>query len=145
MTTETRNIDPGTVRPAHESRDAAKLATLTAAMTATGWDGRPLLAYEYTGKVKALTGSHRIAAACASSLTEIPVLVIADELIEADEDECGNLTSEAIYNARRRAGGGAITVGDVLREVTELCELPAILRDLGVDADAIALASAEDC
>lgn len=145
MTTHTaRTVDPCDIRPAHEVRDAAKLSTLTASMAANGWSGRAILAYEYAGSVCALTGSHRIAAARAAELAEVPALVISDESAEVDEDECGGLTADALYNARKRSGSRDVTVGDVLREVTELCGLPSILRDLGLGTEIVDLATAED-
>ncbi len=127
-TTTTETMDPRNVRPAHEVRDADKLRALTAAMEADGWQGRAILAYRYTGRVCALTGSHRLAAAVAAGVEEIPVLVIEDEAVEDGEyADSGNSS------------------GDVLRGLADLTTLPTVLRDLGVEADAIALADAEDC
>lgn len=68
--------DPRLVYPPHRPTDSGKLAALTASMEEHGWQGRPVLAYEYAGTVVAITGSHRIAAARAAGLEEIPVQML---------------------------------------------------------------------
>jgi hypothetical protein len=123
MSTDLRSISPRDIRPAHEVRDADKLAALAAAMDAAGWDGRAILAYDYCGAICAVTGSHRIAAARAADLEEIPVLVMSDEMVTIDGEEMSS--------------------SDVLRATTDLTTLVDVLAMIGADDDALALAVAE--
>jgi len=120
ITTTAERIYPDLIKPAHEVRDTEKLATLVEAMESGGWSGRSILAYRYAGTVCALTGSHRIAAARAACLDEIPVLVIEDEMVGDDSSS------------------------DILRDLCDLTCLAETLRDLDVEPDALALADAED-
>lgn len=55
----------------HEVRDQDKLAELVASMASKGWEGRPLLVSNY----RALTGSHRLAAAEQLGI-EVPVVEV---------------------------------------------------------------------
>ncbi len=73
---ETTTAWIGSIIPLHEPRDAAKLAALTESMVEHGWTGRPILAIDNGNGYIALTGSHRIAAARAAGLDEIPVYAI---------------------------------------------------------------------
>ena len=82
-TTTAADISPTLIYPPHEVRDEDKYEALVAGMAKGGWSGRPVLAWRATEDdcVRAITGSHRIAAARAAGLETIPVLVI-----ECDDD-----------------------------------------------------------
>jgi len=56
---ETEQKEPRDLRPRHEVRDEDKVARLAQSMREDGWKGRPVLCWDE----KALTGTHRIAAA----------------------------------------------------------------------------------
>ncbi len=83
--------------PRHEQRDEQKLAALVASMGERGWQGRPLLAYDDGNGIHYLTGSHRIAAALALGIDQVPAYVldargddpsgIWEQIIEARDDE----------------------------------------------------------
>jgi hypothetical protein len=64
------------ILPFHEVRHARKMRTLAERMSASGWQGRPLLAVETVQGIQALTGSHRLAAARKAGLSTVPVYVI---------------------------------------------------------------------
>lgn len=75
--------------PPHEVRDAEKLAALTEDMAAHGWTGRAILAINTGDGYAALTGSHRIAAAMAAGLDEIPAYVIdISDHVVGDDGDC---------------------------------------------------------
>jgi ParB-like chromosome segregation protein Spo0J len=77
MTYET--VSANQVTPPHGVRDEAKLQTIIASMESDGWSGRPVMVFDDAeGQYKALTGSHRIAAAIAAGMP-IPVAIISDE------------------------------------------------------------------
>lgn len=118
-TTDT-TISPAHIAEPHPVTDRAKLAALVASMASGGWDGRPVLAWRCgsDGEVIALTGSHRIAAARAAGLDEIPALIIEaeDDAVVTALEDCHDLAADLV---------------DVLRE----CD---------VEEDAVALAEAED-
>lgn len=75
MVLQATELSPHAIEERHEVRDARKLARLTKAMERRGWAGRPLLVVRY-GTDRALTGSHRLAAARAAGLIRVPVLLI---------------------------------------------------------------------
>lgn len=75
---------PSDLLPPHEARDQGKLTALVAAMQADGWIGAPIVA----AGDQALTGSHRIAAAEAAKLDEIPTVDVADLLAEQGQSWC---------------------------------------------------------
>lgn len=88
MTTETRAWI-GEIVPLHEARDAEKLAAMTDDMALRGWTGRAILAIDTGDGFAALTGSHRIAAAKAAGLEEIPVYAIdISEHVVGDDGDC---------------------------------------------------------
>lgn len=69
------------VLPYHPTRRWVQLEALTASMMDVGWKGRPIIAGEMDGGLRAITGSHRYAAAKEAGLQVIPVLVmVPDEL-----------------------------------------------------------------
>jgi hypothetical protein len=74
---ETISLD--SIYAPHEVTDAEKLAALIAGMEADGWQGRPLLLLEVGDAYQAITGSHRIAAAKAIGLEEVPAIIINSE------------------------------------------------------------------
>lgn len=75
MTTET--VHPDDIAPLHGVEDPALYESLVESMWAHEWQGRPVLAAEDAdGKLQALTGSHRIAAA-RTTRTHVPVYVVA--------------------------------------------------------------------
>jgi hypothetical protein len=51
-------------------------------MAASGWQGRPLVAYAYCDTHRLLTGSHRYAAACAAGLP-VPLEVVPEAAASA--------------------------------------------------------------
>jgi ParB-like chromosome segregation protein Spo0J len=130
LTTDTLHIDPATLRPPHAVRDAAHYEALAASMRAGGWQGRPVLAFCAEGDVpRPLTGSHRIAAACAAGLDTIPVVVLSG----FDGDDADEL---ALYEA----------LDEALRGRGDLAALDTILHDSGCpEAEALAEIAAEDC
>jgi len=73
---ETTTAWIGSLVPLHEPHDAAKMSALTESMVEHGWNGRPILVIDNGNGYLALTGSHRIAAARAAGLDEIPVYAI---------------------------------------------------------------------
>ena len=66
------------VTPLHEPRNRGHLASLTESMQEDGWQGRPLLVIEREKDFLAWTGSHRIAAALAAGLSQIPCYVVQE-------------------------------------------------------------------
>lgn len=125
MQTETASLSPSLVYPPHEPSMADHLDALTESMRRDGWQGRPILAF-CSGEgdaVRALTGSHRIAAARAAGLDTIPVLVLTVDDVDLHDELDG-----------------------ALRGRGDLQALASILRgaDADVPADAISLADAED-
>ena len=85
LTERTDAANPTDIEPLHEVRDAEKLEALTASMERDGWQGRPILVSARDGGFFAYTGSHRIAAARAAGLDQVPVVVI--EITETRTDE----------------------------------------------------------
>jgi ParB-like nuclease domain len=83
MTIETTMINLRSIFPAHEVREAGKMAALTASMEQDGWQGRPLLVIEYMDGYQAITGSHRIAAAEAAGIEEVPCVLVDREAFDA--------------------------------------------------------------
>ena len=129
MHTETTRLSPSRVYPPHEPSMADHLDALTESMRRDGWQGRPILAFcgGEGDSIRALTGSHRIAAARAAGLDAIPVLVLS-----LDTDEDVSLHDELDDSLRGR--GRCLTAMSVtLREA-----------DTEVPADVLALADAEE-
>ena len=85
LTERTATAAPADIEPLHEVRDAGKLETLTASMERNGWQGRAILVSVRDGGFFAYTGSHRIAAARAAGLEQIPVVVI--KIVEERTDD----------------------------------------------------------
>ena len=93
---EIENVWPSLIYPPHEVRDAAKLAVLTEAMRRDGWTGRPLLVL-LDGETRcALTGSHRLPAAIAADLDEVPVVYVDGNSIVDGGDHDGETLTEAV-------------------------------------------------
>jgi len=89
MTTATYDVTEiriSQIFPPHGVRDSAKLAALTASMEQGGWAGRPLLVIEHGDGYRALTGSHRYAAAQAAGLEEVPCVEVDAEKFFANYD-----------------------------------------------------------
>lgn len=80
------------VHPIHEVRDAAKLETLVTSMTAQGWVGEPLLVVDCADHYRALTGSHRIAAAEIAGIEPEISIIYQDDL----DDTAGELLAELV-------------------------------------------------
>jgi hypothetical protein len=76
------------IEPLHEVRDYDKLSNLIDNMSIYGWVGRPILIVDLGCEYKALTGSHRYAAA-KRVLDEIPVYIIEYSIFEKIEDDTG--------------------------------------------------------
>ncbi len=86
----TTSIETKWIEPLHEVRDAEKLAALIDSMQVSGWVGRPLLVVNVCdNQHQAYTGSHRLAAAKAVGMEDIPCLVL----------EAGDFGSEDDYFA----------------------------------------------
>lgn len=124
-------IKPRSINPLHETRDAAKLAAITADMLANGWRGMPLLVVggEDDQEVQAWTGSHRWQAAMDAGLEEIPVVRIDTDSLAAAAERAG-------YDADAYVLGLSGLAGDDRDRL-------AIVEELG-NADAIAIMQAED-
>lgn len=73
--------------PLHEPKNMHLFATILQNMCVNGWVGDPIAAVEIDGTFFALTGSHRIAAAKACEIQEIPVEVIPDGTFTAEQWE----------------------------------------------------------
>jgi len=80
-------IDIQKIVPPHGARDTEKLTELIRSMCVDGWVGAPIVAIEVGGTFFALTGSHRIAAARATELWEIPVEVIEGSILSPEQWE----------------------------------------------------------
>lgn len=121
-TTET-TISPARIAPPHRVTDRPKFEALVAAMSASGWEGRPVLAWRCgdDGEVAALTGSHRIAAAREAGLDEIPVLVIEaeDDAVVSALEDCHDLAADLV---------------DVLRECDAEEDAVSLAETEGYDA-----------
>ena len=74
------------IDPPHEVNDAAKVAAIAADLEVNGWTGRPLLVLQVGDYYKALTGTHRLAAAKAAGLEDVPVVEVDAEAFYADHD-----------------------------------------------------------
>lgn len=79
--TETALIAPADLLAWNDVADAEKIAGLIASMEADGWTGAPVV----VDGDQAVTGSHRIAAACKVGL-DIPTVSIRDLFAEAGLD-----------------------------------------------------------
>lgn len=110
-------VQTSSVCPPHEVRDTDKLSALVAAMTADGWSGRALLVVARGDRYVAWTGSHRLAAARAAGVTNVPVVVVSEDLEAQIADELPRIVDAY----------GALTDGDALREIAE------IARSAGAD------------
>ena len=75
----------GSVIAPHEVNDPAKVAEIAASMVSQGWQGRPLLVVVYGDGWRALTGTHRLAAAKAIGMEQVPVLAIVDSDLTAEQ------------------------------------------------------------
>ena len=70
--------DPDRVWPWNEAFDVARVDRIADSMRGDGWVGRPLvLVSSGDGRYRALTGSHRLAAALDAGLPTVPVVVVA--------------------------------------------------------------------
>jgi ParB-like chromosome segregation protein Spo0J len=69
--------DPDEIWPWNDAFDAARVARIADGMGESGWVGRPLVVVASgAGKLRALTGSHRLAAAELAGLAWVPVVAI---------------------------------------------------------------------
>jgi len=71
-----QQVSLSSIKSRHGVAEPRKFRRLTASMATRGWVGRPLLAVPSGDGFRALTGSHRIAAARAASLETVPVHVV---------------------------------------------------------------------
>ncbi len=98
-------MSPDDLLPLHDDVDDAKVAELTAGMHMHGWQGAPLVYAIAAYGNRALTGSHRRAAAQAAGI-DIPVVDI-EELMAAHgrdwqalvTEHCSASTWDPVYNA----------------------------------------------
>lgn len=89
-------VSPALIFPLHEVRDPAKLVALTESMRRSGWQGRPLLVLLDGDTRLARTGSHRLAAAIAAGLNEVPVIYVDGSTVVASGDHEGEALVEAV-------------------------------------------------
>lgn len=75
VTIENKDLDAANVYPPHEVTSDDHYAELVESMESDGWVGRPILVLNVHGAMRALTGSHRIAAAAAVGI-DVPCMVI---------------------------------------------------------------------
>jgi len=69
------DVEPEMITPPHDITSEEKAEKLEKSMLKHGWNGLPLLVYEYNGRYNALTGSHRLFAAT-RVLNDVPALII---------------------------------------------------------------------
>jgi hypothetical protein len=91
---ETRIIEPDfllswdKIVPLHKVKNKKRLSYLVNEMKSKGWVGRPLLVVKSRVRYKALTGSHRYAAARKAKI-EIPVLVVEiKSVLDSSDRSC---------------------------------------------------------
>lgn len=84
----TESIDPRLITPLHAVESSPKLDSLVDSMRRDGWVGRPLLLVNGD----AWTGSHRIAAAVAAGLEDVPCVCV--EIPYADLYDFGPVTDD---------------------------------------------------
>jgi hypothetical protein len=90
------------------------LATIIASMKQNGWIGRPLLASRYDeAPLTCQTGSHRLSAARAAGLSEVPVVVIDCASALENEDASMNIFDLMM----ECASGVSAELADVVREL----------------------------
>lgn len=82
LTDET--VPPDELVPPHELRDTGKSSQLAADMAKSGWRGRPVLVWDDGGKMRALTGSHRIVAAQKAGIG-VPVLRVDPSAVKWED------------------------------------------------------------
>jgi ParB-like chromosome segregation protein Spo0J len=70
-----RTLPPENIAPRQDALDSDKVARLTEDMEQRGYCGRPLLVVDYGDHYRAITGSHRLAAASSLGI-DVPCLVI---------------------------------------------------------------------
>ena len=86
-TIDGKMVNPEKIIPVNTASEIGKVALLSASMR-EGWKGSPILVYEREPNVfKAITGSHRIAAARACGI-DIPVYIVSG--LEMYEDNNGD-------------------------------------------------------
>ena len=102
LTERQDTADPADIEPLHEVRDAGKLEALVASMERDGWQGRALLVSAREGRFFAYTGSHRIAAARAAGLDQVPVVVIEITEERTDDEPDDDETPAPEYDAYGR-------------------------------------------
>ena len=66
------------ISPWNPVEDQDLFAALRHSMEEHGWRGRPLLVYQQMGSWRAVTGSHRYAAAKAAKIAKIPCIILPD-------------------------------------------------------------------
>ena len=105
------SVEAGSLKPINRIEDRAKYKKLTESMRSGGWQGRPVLAVKSSnGKTKALTGSHRIAAAKATG-TPVPVVYV-DPAAAKWADSEGLFTSFSDAISEQRVGYFLNAAGD---------------------------------
>lgn len=101
----------------HEPNREDVLASISSSMSAEGWTGRPLLAIRYgQGLLTCQTGSHRLAAARAAKLDEVPVVAIDCSSALEGEDVPQDGTALMIGCAREVSADLAQLVQDLWDE-----------------------------
>ena len=112
--TTTTMIDPSAVSRRHDVDDA-KVATIAQEMSRRGWRGRPVVVYrEADGRLRNITGCHRLAAAEVAEIRAVAVV------IDASDDDVLDICEYAAATDDRDAADalqdlGAVVVGLVAR------------------------------
>lgn len=90
------------ITPCNGALDDEKLAVLSYEISEHGWTDRPLLvAKDYDGSYKAITGTHRYLAAVTNGMTEIPCLVV--ENLDPFSDDFDVIVGCPTWDAREEA------------------------------------------
>lgn len=115
-----RSLPPASLVPANEVHDRVHFEALVASMREHGWRGRPVLALPRPEGIRAVTSSHRIAAAVVAAVASVPTYVSpvrSDELLP----KFGQHRGWFAYFAHH---GDAVACALVLAEMPPESQLP---------------------
>jgi ParB-like chromosome segregation protein Spo0J len=89
-------MDPSKVVPYHSEIYPKKTKMIAESMLKDGWRGRPILVKKLsTGRLRAVSGSHRVRAAIQACLKSIPVIQLTDMEVLAMEEIQDWFTAES--------------------------------------------------
>ena len=83
---ETKLVSESQIIECHEVTNQEKFEALVEDMKNNGWNGRSLIVIDCGGEYKALTGSHRLAAARKAGIEKIPVACVEYGTLFEDYD-----------------------------------------------------------